>query len=93
MGKKIQNAKRKLFHSFSGFDGVFYGVNTENQCLVWITQNVDPTFFVELAVFRFSYPVFHHFKRHTKKMTAKRSVISIDCRNSEALNYFMELTI
>jgi hypothetical protein len=60
MGLKKQNSKRKLLHCFSCFDGVFYGVKTENKCLVWIIQNVDPTFMVESAVFRFPYPVFQH---------------------------------
>jgi len=31
MGLKKQNSKRKLLHWFSCFDGVFYGVKTENR--------------------------------------------------------------
>ena len=58
MGLKKTN--RKLWHCFCRFDGVLYGVETENNCLVLIIQNVDPTFFVESAVFRFPYPVFQH---------------------------------
>jgi len=56
----FKKTKRKLLHYFCCFDGVFYGVKTENNCLVLIIQNVDPTFFVESAVLRFPYPVFQH---------------------------------
>jgi hypothetical protein len=63
MGLKKQNSKRKLLHCLSCFDCVFYGVKAENNSLVWIIQYVDPTLFVESAVFRFPYPVFSPRRR------------------------------
>jgi hypothetical protein len=81
MGLKKQNSKRKLLHCLSCFDCVFYGVKAENNSLVWIIQYVDPTLFVESAVFRFPDPVFHcstipSFRVAYKKNSQKKHYIS-----------------
>jgi hypothetical protein len=73
----------------------YFRAKTENNCLVLIIQNVDPTFFVESAVFRFPYPLFQHstipsFHAAYQQGDRKSTVIPIDYIISETFNYHLK---